>query len=75
MWKLLLRDSLRDIFEVEEAAQINPEPEQLNEIFEFEEAAQKDPVQEQLNNGLPEYHRELIKPRLNLCRFTLSIKV
>ena len=49
MWKLLLRDSLRDIFKVEKAAQINPDPEQLNEIFKAEEAAQIDPEPEQLN--------------------------
>ena len=34
---------LRDIFEFEEAAQKDPEPEQLNKIIEFKEAAQIDP--------------------------------
>ena len=34
---------LGDIFESEEAAQIDYDPEQLNERFEVEEAAQTDP--------------------------------
>ena len=56
------------MFDFEEAAQIDsdpellnkifelrdPESEQLNEIFEVEGAAQIDPEQEQLNNGFPE---------------------
>ena len=36
-------DPLNEMFKVEEAAKIDPEPEQLNEIFEVEEAAQIDP--------------------------------
>ena len=59
---------MNEIFKFEEAAQIDPDPEQLNEIFEVEEAAQKDPESEQRINGFPEYHRELIKPRLTLYR-------
>ena len=39
---------LNKIFEVEEAALIDPEPEHLNEIFEFKEAAQIDSGLEQL---------------------------
>ena len=34
---------IRDMFESEEAAQRDPELEQLNEIFEVEEAAQINP--------------------------------
>ena len=37
------------MFEFEEAAQIDPAPEQLNEVFEVERAAQIDPELEQLN--------------------------
>ena len=37
---------LLDILESEEAAQRDPEPEQLNEIFEFEEVAERDPEQQ-----------------------------
>ena len=37
---------LGDIRESEEAAQRDPELEQLNKIFEFEEAVQRDPEQE-----------------------------
>ena len=48
---------LRDIFESEEAAQRDPEPEQLNEIFEVEEAAQIDPEPEQLNEIFPESNK------------------
>ena len=40
---------LGDIFESKEAAQRDPEPEQLNKIFEAEEASQIDPDLEQLN--------------------------
>ena len=40
---------LRNISASEEAAQIDPDPEQLNEIFEVEKAAQTNPEQEQLN--------------------------
>ena len=40
---------LGEIFESEEAAQIEPEPEELNKIFESEEAAQIEPEPEQLN--------------------------
>ena len=42
---------LRDIFESEESAQIDLDPEQLNELIEVEEAAQTDPEQKQLNHG------------------------
>ena len=66
---------LNKIFEVEEAAQIDPEPEHLNEKFEFKEAAQIEPEQEQLNNSFLESNKKQILPRLTLCRFTLSIKV
>ena len=37
---------LGDTFESKEAAQRDPETEQLNEIYEFKEAAHRDPEQE-----------------------------
>ena len=40
---------LEDIFEFEEAAQRDPDPEELNKISEVEGAAQIVPEQEQLN--------------------------
>ena len=40
---------LEDLFESEEAAQRDPEPEQLNKIFEVEETAQRDLEPKQLN--------------------------
>ena len=42
---------LRNVSDSEEAAQIDPDPEQLNEIFEVEKAAQTNPEQAQLNHG------------------------
>ena len=42
---------LRDIFESEEPAQRDPEPEQLKEIFEFEEAAQMQGVPRNMTVG------------------------
>ena len=45
---------LEDIFEFEESAQKDPDPEQLNEISKVEEGAKIVPKQEQLNNGFPE---------------------
>ena len=51
---------LGEIFEFEEAAQIDSEPEQLNGI---------------LDNCFPEFNKKQILRRLTLYRFTLSIKV
>ena len=45
---------LEDIFEFEESAQKDPDPEQLNKISKVEEGAKIVPKQEQLNNGFPE---------------------
>ena len=66
---------LGDILESEEAAQRDPKLEQLNEIFEFEEAVQRDPETGVDEQWFSRIHRELIKPRSTLYRFTLSIKV
>ena len=57
--KAVVERSLEDLFESEEAAQRDPEPEQLNKIFESKEAAKIDPEPEQLNNGF----QNLIKSR------------
>ena len=56
---------MNEIFKFEEAAQIDPDPEQLNEIFEVEEAAQRDPELEQRINGFPESDKKADKTNID----------